>query len=741
MKPDAISRLGEHIVSVDQIPPSEDWRLRAVAAYGLSSDVMQGDLEPLNLLARALFGVPTSMVSVVSHHHTFFASRVGISVCEVDRHISFCHSTIARDEPLVILDASQDSNFYDNPLVTGPAHVRFYAGAPLIGPSGAAIGSFCLLDTRPRKAFTPEDVANLKLLATLALDKMELRRLARAQQASDNRFRQMSDTSPAGIICADHEGIICFWNQGAEAMLGFSAAEAEGQSIDFIVPHRLRGSHGGGLKHVAAGGKPKLVGQSVELWALCKDGSELPIELALSMWQDEGGASFGAIIRDLSGRRANEERLDRLAHRDHLTALPNRLVLRQRLDEVTRAQVDATLLVLDLDGFKQVNDTLGHSAGDRLLQDVAGRLLSATGPLDTVARLGGDEFAVILSEHDVDQGAGTVAERLIQLLSAPFTVDGLAFNLSASVGVAHYPSHGKQTDDLLSAADLALYAAKAGGRQRHCIYSPRFREAALQQHALESELRHAYENGEFRLFYQPQIDGDGRLMGAEALLRWDHPERGLQSPAAFLSFLEKSPLAIQVGQWVLQTACAQAAIWRQDAPGFRIGVNLFGLQLHNGNLAAKVRAVLEQTGLPAANLELEVTENIILQQNDVALRMLRTLYADGVSIAFDDFGTGFASLSLLKRYPLSRLKIDQSFVRNLGQSREDAAIVRSIVHMAKAFGLGVIAEGVETVEQQERLLAKGCDELQGYLHGHPMPALSFASQFGLADRLVCEIAA
>lgn len=728
-------------MTADRIVTSDDSRLRAVAAYGLSPDVMQGDLEPLNRLASTLFGVPTSMVSVVAEHQTFFASRVGISVCEVDRRISFCHSTITQDEPLVILDASKDPNFHDNPLVTGPAHVRFYAGAPLIGPSGAAIGSFCLLDTSPREAFTSADVANLKLVATLALDKLEMRRLARAEQASDNRFRQMAGTSPAGIICADHEGIIRFWNQGAEAMLGFSAVEAEGQPIDFIVPHRFRGGHAGGLRHVGAGGTPKLVGRSVELSALCKDGSELPIELALSMWRDEGTASFGAIIRDLSGRRANEERLDRLAHRDHLTDLPNRLVLRQRLDAIVRAQHEAVLLVLDLDGFKQVNDTLGHSAGDRLLQDVAKRLVSVTGPLDMVARLGGDEFAIILLEGEADRRGDFVAERLIQALSVPFTVDGLAFNLSASVGVAFYPSHARQADDLLSAADLALYSAKNEGRQCYRLYSPGLRQAALQQHALAGELRRAYENGEFRLFYQPQVDGAGRLMGAEALLRWEHPDRGLQSPAAFLPFLEKSSLAVEVGQWVLQAACAQAAIWRQDAPSFRMGINLFGLQLHTGDLAAEVRTVLKQTGLPATALELEVTENIILQQNDLALQMLRTLHADGVSIAFDDFGTGYASLSLLKRYPLSRLKIDQSFVRNIGQSREDAAIVRSIVHMARAFGLGVIAEGVETLEQQERLLAKGCDELQGYLLGRPMPATSFASRFGLVDRPVGEIAA
>lgn len=728
-------------MSVELIAPSEDLRLRAVADYGLSPDVMQGDLEPLNRLASALFGVPTSMVSVVAQYHTFFASRIGIAVCEVDRNISFCHTTITRDEPLIILDASLDPNFRDNPLVTGPAHVRFYAGAPLIGPSGATIGSFCLLDTRPRAAFTPANVANLKLLATLALDKMELRRLARAHQAGENRFRQMSATSPAGIICADREGIIRFWNQGAEAMLGYSAAEAEGQSIDLIVPDRLRGGHGGGLKHVAAGGKPKLVGQSVELWARHKDGSELPIELALSMWQDDGVASFGAIIRDLSSRRANEERLDRLAHRDHLTNLPNRLVLCQRLEAMVLARSEAALLVLDLDGFKQVNDTLGHSAGDRLLQDVAKRLLSVTGPLDTVARLGGDEFAIILPDCRADRGADLVAERLIQALSVPFTVDGLAFNLSASIGVAIFPMHGSEADELLSAADLALYAAKAEGRQRYHRYSPSLRQAALQQHALESELRHAYERGEFRLFYQPQVDGAGRLMGAEALLRWEHPERGLQSPAAFLPFLEKSPLAIQVGQWVLQTACAQASVWRGITPSFRMGVNLFGLQLHNGDLGHEVQKVLHKFRLPAKNLELEVTENIILQQSDMALRMLQMLYDEGVSIAFDDFGTGYASLSLLKRYPLSRLKIDQSFVRNLGTSREDAAIVRSIVHMAKAFGLGVIAEGVETKEQQERLLAKGCDELQGYLLGRPMPAESFAVQYGLSLSGQREIAA
>lgn len=705
----------------------EPARLRSVEEYDLSADVAQADLEPLIRLASALFDLPMAMVSVVEQHRTLFTARIGLEVCELDRDVSFCSHVLDRDDPLVVLDARLDPRFSGNPLVTGTAQIRFYAGAPLKGPNGHVIGSFCLVDTRPRNAFDDESLANLNLLAELALDKLELRRLTRAQRAGQNRFRNIAATSPAAIICTDANGTIQFWNGGAEAIFGYSAAEAEGRTIDLIVPVRMKGAHLGGMHKVASGGTPTLIGKSVEVPAIRKDGQEVSVELALSMWDDDGQVSFGAVVRDLTARRANEERLYRLAHFDHLTGLPNRIVMRQRLDDLVATGTPAAFLMLDLDGFKHVNDVLGHSGGDELLREVAVRLLDCLDPTDTVARIGGDEFAVIVPAASGYMEADEVAGKLLACLSRPYLLEGQAFEVGASIGLSLFPLHGSQAMDLMTGADLALYQAKAEGRHCRRFYTAGLRRDAVLKRTLETELQRAHDRGEFELFYQPQVDPRGAVVGAEALIRWRHPERGLQSPAAFLPALEGSPLAARLGTWIIDTACAQAAEWRRHSPSFRMGVNLFGIQFRSGTLVDVVRAALARSGLPPKALELEITENIILKHDDVVLAPLQQLREDGVGVAFDDFGTGFASLSMLKRYPITRLKIDQSFVRNLCDSVQDASIIRAVVHMAKAFGLEVIAEGVETEEQMRRLLHKGCDELQGFMFGRPMPAGEFGA--------------
>lgn len=717
----------------------EPVRLQAVAEYELSTDAAQGDLEPLIRLASALFDIPMAMVSVVEQHRTLFTARIGLDVCELDRDVSFCSHVLTREEPLVVLDARLDPRFSGNPLVTGPAGIRFYAGAPLRGPAGHVIGSFCLVDTRPHNAFDEAALANLKLLAGLALDKLELRRLDRAQRAGQNRFRNIAATSPAAIICTDADGTIRFWNRGAEGIFGYTAAEAEGKGIDLIVPSRMKGAHLGGMHRVASGGTPTLIGKSVQVPAIRKDGQEISVELALSMWDDAGRVSFGAVVRDLTAQRANEERLYRLAHFDHLTGLPNRIVLRQRLDELVGAGTPAAFMMLDLDGFKHVNDVLGHSGGDELLKEVAKRLLDCLHPTDTVARLGGDEFAVIVPSVSGFMDADEVAGKLLHCLSRPYLLEGQAFEVSASIGLSLFPLHGVDAEDLMTGADLALYQAKAEGRHCRRFYSAGLRQSALLRRTLETELHAAHDRGEFELFYQPQVDKGGTIVGAEALIRWWHPERGLQSPAAFLPALETSLLASRVGNWIIDEACRHASAWRRHAPSFRMGVNLFGIQFRSGDLVAEVRGALARHGLPPQALELEITENVILKHDDAMLAPLQRLREDGVGIAFDDFGTGYASLSMLKRYPITRLKVDRSFVRNLCDSVQDASIIRAVVHMAKAFGLEVIAEGVETEEQMRRLLNKGCDELQGFMFGRPMPAREFTALLVPADRIAAAV--
>jgi diguanylate cyclase (GGDEF)-like protein/PAS domain S-box-containing protein len=715
------------------IPVHEEARLEAVREYDPFGPFDDSSYHAVLDLARDLFEVPTAFISLVDRDEQVFPARRGIEVCGSSRDVSFCAYAVAMEDILVVLDAALDPRFADNPLVTGPPHIRFYAGMPLISPSGHTVGTFCLLDSTPHNSFAEPQRINLRRLAELSRDKLELRRLQVAGQIGQVRFENIAATSPDGIICADAYNTITFWNAAAERMFGHAASDAIGRNLSLIVPSRMRKGHQGGLTRAAGGAPTRLVGHLVELMAQRSDGSEFPIELSLSMWREEGQASFGAILRDITERRANEERLFRLAHHDPLTELPNRSVLRRRIDQLAEGVEPATLLVVDLDGFKAVNDDLGHAAGDMVLKQVAQRLLGCATATDTVARLGGDEFALLMQGVGDQTQADLVADRIIRSVAQPITVGDKTVRVGASIGIATHSSGATEMSELLSSADLALYQAKNDGRHCHRTFTASLRKAINLARAYDNELARAYEQSEFEVFYQPQMRlSDLTLVGAEALLRWRHPVDGLLSPGAFMAGLENRPISTEVGQWVLQTACAQAVAWRAaGAPDFRIGVNLFGSQLRADNLAGHVRQALATTGLPAGALELEVTENVFLRCDESMVGPLRELRADGVLIAFDDYGTGYTSLSMLKRFPITRLKIDKSFVQGMSDNPEDAAIVRAILYLAGALGFAAIAEGIETHDQADRLRNKGCEEVQGYLFGRPMSAADFTARFGL----------
>jgi diguanylate cyclase (GGDEF)-like protein len=451
-------------------------------------------------------------------------------------------------------------------------------------------------------------------------------------------------------------------------------------------------------------------------------------------------AELEAVRRYISARDAHEAKLLKLTQRDSLTGLYNRDVLRARLAELTATQQPACLLVIDLDGFKFVNDTLGHSAGDEVLRIVASRLLRAARELDTASRIGGDEFALLLTHTADPMAALAVADRLIMEITQPVQFDALPINIGASIGIAISPLHSGDAGQLFAYADLALYQAKAEGRHCARLFHSGLRAVAEGKVLRDTELHQALEYGEFELFYQPQIRlSDGGLAGAEALLRWRHPTQGLLTPEHFLPALEIGRLSARVGAWVIETACAQAALWRMTlGPDFRMGVNLFGAQFRAGNLVEWVQAALTKTGLPAGALEIEITENIILRHEDEMIQPLRQLREVGVGIAFDDYGTGFASLSMLTRYPVSRLKIDRAFTMAICESQADAAIVRYIIGLGATLGIAITAEGIETPEQAACLLRDGCDEGQGYYFGKPMTAADFyaytAQHFPHGDR-------
>ncbi|MCH4996569.1 EAL domain-containing protein [Pectobacterium carotovorum] len=705
------------------ISKDEDKRLAALREYGIKNVLFDPGLSNLISLAANIFSVPIVLVSLVEAERQLFAASVGVPFCETPRDISFCAHTILKKKIMVVPDALKDARFKNNPLVVGVPYIRFYAGIPLITPSGHAIGTLCIIDLKPRTTFTKRDEHNLQDLASLVMDKLEMRRLELARKASQVRFENIANTSPDTILCVNEKGMITFWNTAAEHMLEYTDEEIIGRSINTIVPDAFVVQ----LNHLVTDRDSLMKGVTLELNVQAKGGSLVPVELSVSMWEDNDNVSYGAILRDITERRRNEERLFLLAHLDPLTGLANRTLLTSNLETALKNEPAVCIMMVDLDGFKDVNDSLGHSSGDNILVHVAKKIKATVRSGDVVARMGGDEFALLFPGLSDKKVAGKIAEQIIHEISQAMIIDDHQINISASIGAVLYPEYGLTVQDLLTSADLALYQAKSEGRNCYRFFTRELLEVFQAKHAFQLEFVRAYEQHEFEMFYQPQVKlATNEIVGAEALLRWRHPERGLLSPAAFLTALENGPWAERVGDWIVETTCRQAAEWSQARDSyFRISINLFSAQFRTGMLAQKIMDILARTGLQPSSLELEITENIILRYDESMLQPLNTLREAGIGIAFDDYGTGYASLSMLKNYPVTRLKIDQTFVRTMCESPPDAAIVRAILYLGKSFGLGVIAEGVETLEQSERLRGKGCEEAQGYLFGHPMPAEEF----------------
>jgi len=526
------------------------------------------------------------------------------------------------------------------------------------------------------------------------------------------------------LISIDSQGTIEFVNPSAARLFGYSQQEMIGSPIAIIIPERMRGPHSAGLARVAAGEKPNLGGKTVEVSARRRDGSEFPIEITLSIWHDERGMGAGAVIKDISERREREARLLRLASQDTLTGLHNR----HRFNDLLKLEIAAarptTVLMLDLDGFKDVNDTHGHALGDSLLQAIGVRLPYLLRSDAQIARIGGDEFAVMLPGVGDPLVANAEAAAILQAFAMPFDVGGHVLDLGASVGFAIAPMHGTDAEELIASADFALYSAKAAGGRLSRMFDKSMRCDSLARRTMRDELLHGLRNGELALHYQPQVHlPSGEIFGLEALIRWQHPGKGLLLPGAFLPALEQSALALEIGWWTLEEACRQAALLKAAGhDNLTMSVNLFPAQLRSPSLCRKVAEALERHGLGADRLELEVTETSALHDDDKSLEVLTLLRGMGVGIAFDDFGTGYASLSSLQRYPLTTLKIDRAFIRDLLTKPSDAAITRALITMSRDLGLQTIAEGVETAEQEAALLSLGCPAAQGYRYGQPMTA-------------------
>lgn len=447
---------------------------------------------------------------------------------------------------------------------------------------------------------------------------------------------------------------------------------------------------------------------------------------------------FIVLARDISEHKEAEKRITRLAYFDSLTGLPNRQSFLERLErEVNRSRREdrrLAVLFMDLDGFKKVNDTMGHGTGDLILQWAADRLRQSTRPSDLVsrvdsaaeselARLGGDEFTVLLPNLEQSEDALIVAHRIREAMRRPFHLEGREVVLTTSIGIALCPDDGESADVLLKHADTAMYHAKEQGRDNCQFYSASLTQHAMQRMNLESDLRLAVERNEFFLHYQPQLDlQSGRILSVEALIRWQHPTQGLVSPMSFIPVAEENGLIVPIGEWVLRTACSDAATWLAVGHALRVAVNLSPLQFRHPGLVQTVQDILDATGLPPELLELEVTEGALMEDSEITLATLNALRSRGMHLSLDDFGTGYSSMSYLTRLPLNNLKVDQSFVRNLPHDKESLAIVRAIVSLAKAIGLTVTAEGIEDLAQARVLQSFACEMLQGYYISKPIPA-------------------
>ena len=577
-----------------------------------------------------------------------------------------------------------------------------------------------------------EDEKQIQLVSAAAAQLGAVLQRKRAEEAlrvSESRLRAIVDAEPECVKIMTAEGELVQMNAAGLAMLEVDRPEQIiGKSLVSFVAPEYREAFRILTEDVLQGKKARLEFEIVGL-----KGARRWLDMyAVPLANEKGSAPLIlSITRDITERKQNEGRLSYLAHYDSLTDLPNRVLLTERMKEAMAAANLRERLVgiifLDLDRFKYINDSLGHEEGDMLLKEVAVRASGAVRRGDTVARLSGDEFAFVLADMAHVDDVHFVAQKILDVFRQPFRIAGRELFVTASLGVTLYPFDDRDAQGLLRNADVAMYHAKASGKNNYQFYAAEMTAKATEWLSLENDLRNALSGNQLSLHYQPIANcRTGRILGMEALLRWKHPERGMISPAQFIPLAEETGLIVPIGEWVLRTACAQCRIWQQQGyESLYVAVNLSARQFQQRNLAASIQVVLRETGLDAAYLDLELTEGLVMQQAGTSAIILRELKAMNIRISIDDFGTGYSSLSYLKRFPIDVLKIDQSFVRDIPGDADDMAIAATIITMAHSLGMNVVAEGVETEQQLKFMRENACDAMQGYYLSKPLPAEQF----------------
>ncbi|MFZ5863268.1 MAG: EAL domain-containing protein [Nitrospirota bacterium] len=601
-----------------------------------------------------------------------------------------------------------------------------YMAVPLFDSAGHPLGHMGVMDDRVMDSALPLE-SILRIFAARAGAELERQTAEEALRESEERYRDVVENAHDMIQSVDPDGRVLFVNRAWLDTMGYREYEVSSITLFDLIHRESVDRFREHFQRLAAGESPVLI----ETVFVAKDGRVIPLEgSATGQYVDGRLVSTHAIFRNITERKEWEARLAQVTRHDALTNLPNRAVFLDRLDQALvrvrtgRSERPLAVLILDLDRFKLVNETLGHAAGDRMLSAVAERLSGVLRDGDTVARLGGDEFAVLLPELAKVSDSAMVVGKIFAALRAPFVVDSHELFVGASIGVSVAPDDGDESGTLLKHADAAMYRAKDQGRNTFQLYSPAMNVSQLERLSLESSLRHALDRDEFVVYYQPQVELEsGLVVGMEALVRWRHPEWGLVAPARFIPVAEETGLIVPIGERVMSLACAQNRRWQeQGVAPFCVSVNLSARQFQQPDLKDVVARVLRESGLDPKWLDLELTETLLMSDADRTVSAINTLHAMGIGLALDDFGTGYSSLSYLKRYPIDTIKIDKSFVRHITTDSDDAAIATAIIAMAHSLKLTVVAEGVETEEQRAFLVQRRCDAVQGYLFTPPIPA-------------------
>ncbi|OGB33994.1 MAG: hypothetical protein A3F78_14190 [Burkholderiales bacterium RIFCSPLOWO2_12_FULL_61_40] len=550
---------------------------------------------------------------------------------------------------------------------------------------------------------------------------------------SQRRLRAIIETALDAVVQIDAAGTITGWNVQAETIFGWSEAEALGRPLhETVIPPQYRVAHTEGMQRFLRGGEKSILNSRIEISGLHRSGHEFPIELTVTPITTAQGYEFSAFIRDITQKKQSEGLIWKQANFDALTGLPNRHMLFDRLGQeikrAERARLPMALLYLDLDRFKEVNDTLGHRMGDLLLLEASRRISACVRDTDTVARMGGDEFIVILTELNEVKKIDGLAQNILDALAQPFKLEQESAFVTASIGITLYPHDATGMETLIQSADQAMYAAKNTGRNRFCYFTQAMQQAALSRLRMTNDLRGALAGEQFRVYYQPIMDlAAGRITKAEALVRWQHPTRGLVSPAEFVPLAEETGLILEIGDWVFRQAVHQAKQWRNRYdPQFQISVNMSPVQFHSAESPCQAwLAYMREQEVPGQAMVIEITEGLLLKEDAGVKNTLQQFHAAGVKIALDDFGTGYSSLSYLQKFDIDYLKIDQSFTGKLEPGSSALALCDTIIIMAHRLGMQVIAEGVETQAQRALLAAAGCNYGQGYLVSRPVPPEAF----------------